>query len=183
MLIKTGKESEAVLPRKRPPAVAGRTGNWNAPGLASPNRLSLIDPHREAALRQLMGGAESCDSAAKDRHSLLHLVILRQTIEADSGFHEATSARKTVASDLWRFIALVDLNCGSTSAPNVLELGISPADSRRQTGIVADCAQGMHAIAVAVGMPVTRHPPHDPYEHFYAYGSYLGCVAAKRASG
>jgi hypothetical protein len=32
-----------------------------------------------------MGRAESCDSAAEDRHSLLHFVILRQTIDADSG--------------------------------------------------------------------------------------------------
>src|SRR5580704_10502964 len=80
MLIETGKESEAVLPRKRPPAGARRTRNWNSPCLGSRIRLSLINPHREAALRQLMGGAEPCDSAAKDRHSLLHFVILRQTM-------------------------------------------------------------------------------------------------------
>jgi len=78
VLIKAGEEAEAVLPGKRQPAAAFRTGNRNAARLSSEHALAFIHPHPKAALGQFLRGAEPRDAATQNSHSLHHSDILRR---------------------------------------------------------------------------------------------------------
>jgi hypothetical protein len=79
-----------------------------------------------------------------------------------------SALRKTVLSALMLAVVLGMNACGATACTYKVE--------GKQLSVVCE--------TVAVGIPVTRYPPHRSVRALVsAYGSYLGCVAAKRSDG
>ena len=90
VLVEPWKEAEAVLAGEVPPRRGGKTaevhgadvlagrraGDDHAAGLATGHIPQLEDAHGEAALAQLVGGAQAADATAEHDHRLGHRQLL-----------------------------------------------------------------------------------------------------------
>ena len=93
VLVEAGEEAEAVLAGQVSPRAAGQpaevdaadvlpgsgAGDDDAAGLAARDVAQFEDADGEAALAQLVGGAQSTDAAAEHDHRLGHRRLLRST--------------------------------------------------------------------------------------------------------